>query len=183
MAHKSNFFLFFLQWADLIGPSQNKVETVKAPQNRRFSGKMGYLFCFILISWRWLTSPILFFLFFFWLNKVETMEAPQIIEFYGKMECLPLWPTYIGEKGRTLGKKMGLKWGPIRNTLGEHIGNLMVTWRERVGNKGNMKKILLPPPQNLKEKKSRHFECMLSLPIGCMKFLLPKLFITIFGLD
>jgi hypothetical protein len=39
-----------------------------------------------------------------------------------------------------------------------------------------------PPPQNLKEKKSRHFECMLSLPIGCMKFLFPKLFVTIFGL-
>jgi hypothetical protein len=37
------------------------------------------------------------------------MEAPQITEFYGKMECLPLWPTYIDEKGRTLGKKMGLK--------------------------------------------------------------------------
>jgi hypothetical protein len=38
------------------------------------------------------------------------------------------------------------------------------------------------PTQNLKEKKSRHFECMLSLPIGCMKFLFPKLFVTIFGL-
>jgi hypothetical protein len=32
-----------------------------------------------------------------------------------------------------------------------------------------------------KEKKSRHFECMLSPPIGCMKFLFPKLFV-IFGL-
>jgi hypothetical protein len=30
-----------------------------------------------------------------------------------------------------------------------------------------MKKI--PSPQNLKEKKSRHFECMLSLPIGNLK--------------
>jgi len=36
------------------------------------------------------------------------------------MECLPLWPTYIAEKGRTL----GLKRGAIGNTLGEHIGNL-----------------------------------------------------------
>jgi hypothetical protein len=32
------------------------------------------------------------------------MEAFQNRRFYGKMECLPLWPTYIGEKGRTLGK-------------------------------------------------------------------------------
>jgi hypothetical protein len=46
-----------------------------------------------------------------------------------------------------------------------------------------MKKKSSPTPtQNLKENKSRHFECMLSLPIGCMKFLFPKLFATIFGL-
>jgi hypothetical protein len=36
-----------------------------------------------------------------------------------------------------------------------------------------------PAPKSFKTKKSRHFECMLSLPIGCMKFLFPKLFITI----
>jgi hypothetical protein len=46
-----------------------------------------------------------------------------------------------------------------------------------------MKKILLPSSPKLKRKNSRHFECMLSLPIGCMKFLFPKLFITIFALD
>jgi hypothetical protein len=47
-------------------------------------------------------------------------------------------------------------------------------------NKG--KKTSSPTPQNLKEKKSRHFKCLLNLPIGGMKFLLPKLFVTIFGL-
>jgi hypothetical protein len=51
------------------------------------------------------------------------MEDPQNRRFYGKMECLPLWPTYIGEKGRTLGKTYGIKarchWEPK-----EHIGNL-----------------------------------------------------------
>jgi hypothetical protein len=53
-------------------------------------------------------------------KKVETMETPQNRRLNGKMkECLPLWPTYIGEKGRTLGKTYG-----IGNTLGEHIGNL-----------------------------------------------------------
>jgi hypothetical protein len=46
--------------------------------------------------------------------------------------------------------------------------------------KEKMKRIT--PPPNLKEKKSRHFECMLSLPIGCMKFLFQKLFVTVFGL-
>jgi hypothetical protein len=33
-----------------------------------------------------------------------------------------------------------------------------------------------------KEKTRAHHECMLSLPIGCMKFLFPKLFVTIFDL-
>jgi len=38
------------------------------------------------------------------------------------------------------------------------------------------------PTQNLKEKNSKHFECMLNLPMGYMKFLFPKLVITIFGM-
>jgi len=46
-------------------------------------------------------------------KKVETMEAPQIRRFYGNMECLSLWPTYVGEKGRTLGKT-------YRNCYWEH---------------------------------------------------------------
>jgi hypothetical protein len=48
---------------------------------------------------------------------------------------------------------------------------------------GTKEKILpSPQTQNLKENKARHLECMLSLPIGCTKFLFPKLFVTIFGL-
>jgi hypothetical protein len=61
--------------------------------------------------------------------------------------------------------------------MGTHLeleGNML-------GTKEKMKKI--PLTQNLKEKKSRHFECMLSLPTGCMKFLFPKLIVTIFGLS
>ncbi len=74
---------------------------------------------------------------------------------------------------------MRLKRGAIGNTFGEQIGNLMGTSWELKGNmlgtKEKRKKCFLHPPtastQNLKEKKSRHFECMLSLPIGCIKFL------------
>jgi hypothetical protein len=67
---------------------------------------------------------------------------------------------------------MGTRWGVKGNML---------------GTKEKRQKILPPTPlaaptQNLKEKKSRHFECMPSLPIGCMKFLFPRLFVTIFGL-
>jgi hypothetical protein len=53
---------------------------------------------------------------------------------------------------------MRLKRVAIENTLGEHIGSLMGTCRE----------------QRKNEKKSRHFECMLRLPIGCMKFSISK---------
>jgi len=38
------------------------------------------------------------------------------------------------------------------------------------------------PHPTLERKNRAHQECMLSLPIGCMKFLFPKLFVTIFGL-
>jgi hypothetical protein len=64
------------------------------------------------------------------------MEAPQNRRFYGKMECLPLWPTYIGEKGKTLGKTYGIKVGAIGNTLGT-----LRACKEHVGNKGEKKKI------------------------------------------
>jgi len=79
-------------------------------------------------------------------------------------------------------------WGTHREPK-EHIETIMGTHWELEGNmlrtKEKWKKILPSTPpktQNLKEKKSRHVECMLSLAIGCMKFLFPKLFITIFDL-
>jgi hypothetical protein len=37
-------------------------------------------------------------------NIVETIEATQNGIFHAKMECFSLWPAYMGEKGRTLGK-------------------------------------------------------------------------------
>jgi len=46
---------------------------------------------------------------------------------------------------------------------------------------GGKKKTLVPPPFQ-KEKNWNVHECMPSLHIGCMKFLFPKLFVTIFGL-
>ncbi len=67
------------------------------------------------------------------------------------MEFLPLWPTYIAEKGRTL----GLKRGAIGNTLEEHIGKLGTYWnlmgthwkleRNMLGTKEKRKK--KPPSQ------------------------------------
>jgi hypothetical protein len=41
-------------------------------------------------------------------KKVESTEAPHNRRLNGK-ECLSLWPRYIGEEGRTLGKTYGIK--------------------------------------------------------------------------
>jgi len=81
------------------------------------------------------------------------------------MECLPLWPSYIHEKGEDFwAKHMGLKQGVIGNSLGEHIGNLgnilVASW-EPIGNlKGTKEKFkkILPspaphPPKKLQRKK------------------------------
>jgi len=76
----------------------------------------------------------------------EIMETPQNRRFHGRMECLPLWPTYIGEKRRTLTYEIKMRcygehlWG----THWEPNGNSLGIWREHVGNKRKMKKI--PPP-------------------------------------
>ncbi len=66
-------------------------------------------------------------------KKVGTMEAPQNRRFYGKMECLPPFgPTYIGQKGRTLGKRNGIKarwyWEHSWGTHWEPNGNLKGTF-------------------------------------------------------
>jgi hypothetical protein len=103
------------------------------------------------------------------------MEAPQNRRFCGKIECLPFWPTCISEKGRTLGKTYGTK---ARCYWEQH-------WRthwELEGNKEKMKKSSSPPPLKLNRKKIKALCVHASLPIGCMKFLCPILFITIFGL-
>jgi hypothetical protein len=55
------------------------------------------------------------------------MDVRQNKRFFGNLECQLLWPKYIGEKGRTLGKTYGIKVRCYLNTHGEHIGNLMGT--------------------------------------------------------
>ncbi len=74
--------------------------------------ELGYLFCFILISWGCLISPNFHFCNeSIWLAHCKTKSSnyggSRNIE--DSMEHLPLWCTYIGEKGRTLGKTYGIK--------------------------------------------------------------------------
>jgi hypothetical protein len=51
------------------------------------------------------------------------MEVPQNRRVYGKMEFLLLWPTYIGEKGRTFGQNI---WD-LKVLLGTPFGNKLGT--------------------------------------------------------
>ncbi len=81
----------------------------------------------------------------------------------------------------TLGKLYGIKrrcyWEQSWECIWEHFENLMGTLREL----GEKQKSLSPHPHQKRKNWIVH-ECMLSLPIGCMKFLFPKLFVTIFHL-
>jgi hypothetical protein len=82
--------------------------------------------------------------------------------------------------GKTYGSKSALILGtPLGITLGtwwESIANLKGTcWEQRKNEKNPLPPPYLPLSQNLKEKiNSRHVECMLSLPIGCMKCFISK---------
>jgi len=68
-----------------------------------------------------------------------------------------------------LGTPYGTTWGTLRE-LDEN--KLRTRWEQ-----GKKAKKKLP-----QDEKRAHHECMLSLPIGCVKFLYPKLFVTIFNL-
>jgi len=64
-------------------------------------------------------------------KKLKIQRLPKNRRFHGKMECLPLWPTYIGEKGKTLGKTYGIKarcyWEQNWGTYWESDGNPLRT--------------------------------------------------------
>jgi len=94
------------------------------------------------------------------------METPQIEDSTERQSAFPIGPCMYVRGGGLWAKHMGSKWGAIGNTLGgtpweprELIRNLKGTcWEQR---------------KNEKRIKA-FFECMLSLPIGCMKFLCSK---------
>jgi hypothetical protein len=66
------------------------------------------------ICWGWNIFNLLFPMMF-------TMFPNS--SFYVRMKWTPLWLTYIGDKGRTLGKGYGIKWRAIGNTLGTNKQN------------------------------------------------------------
>jgi hypothetical protein len=59
-------------------------------------------------------------------KRLKLWKLPKIEDYMEKWSASRLWPRYISEKGRTLGKTYGIKvrwywehpWG-----IGEHVGN------------------------------------------------------------
>jgi hypothetical protein len=102
---------------------------------------------------------------------MKVWRLPKIKGSSLKYRVPPLWPTtYIVERRTTFAKAYGIKARCYGEHVGEHIGNLgNILGTHWVGTYWELGK------NELKRKiKSRHFECMLSLPIGCMKFLCSK---------
>jgi len=79
--------------------------------------------------------------------------------------------------GKPNGRKPRSHWEHLGECILE-LGNLLGTSWEQ----GEKTKNSLPPTLPPKGRNRAHPYCMLSLPIGCMNFLFPKLFVTIFSL-
>jgi hypothetical protein len=91
------------------------------------------------------------------------------------------------EHDKALEKPYGINpryyWAHLGGTHSEFENPLETKWEydeNTLGKRGG-KKSLFPPPLGVGKNWVIH-ESMLSLPIDCMKFLFPKLFIIIFGL-
>jgi hypothetical protein len=102
----------------------------------------------------------------------------------------PTAHTTIDEKSTTFAKAYGIKVRCYGEHVEEHIGNLMGTNSKFKVNivgthceRGKNEKQSFPlPPKLQRKKKQGTLSACLGLPIGCMKFLFPKEFVTIFGL-
>jgi hypothetical protein len=125
-------------------------------------------FKYFFLATSWFHSPI---------TKKKLWRLSKIEGSVLKYRFHPLWRTYIGERRTTLAKTYGIR---VR-CYEENVGNTLGTKEKWI------KKTILPshpprPPssQRKKGKKARRLEWM--LPIGCMAFLVPKEFVTTFGL-
>ncbi len=95
----------------------------------------------ILISWGCLTSPTFVSfcneLHFDWpvAKHVNTIFlTPKHRRFYWMMKFLPLGPTWMGAKGRTLGKTYGINERCYREHLGSTLGTLGTGWKVTLSN-------------------------------------------------
>jgi hypothetical protein len=105
--------------------------------------------------------------------KMKLWRLPKTEASTMKYRVPSLWPTYVGERRTTFAKAYGIK---VR-CYGEHFGNWWTYWEP-----GNLFLKSFPHPQLKRKKKQGTLSACLGLPIGYMKFVFPKEFVTIFGL-
>ncbi len=119
-----------------------------------------------------------------YINHTMSQSLNEYPQLQSRKKCASLWPSFFSlftwelNFGQTIWAKSEVLLGTSWRTnweLGKPYGNMMIE------NKEEKQKIPLPTAPR-KEKNWTVHECMLSLPIGYMKFLFPKLFVTIFGL-
>ncbi len=98
-----------------------------------------------------------------------------------KLACHYFWLGLIAILKNTLPIHLLCYWEHLWGTSWkprEHIENPLGTWKGTCWEQRKKgKKILFPPthhPKRKRKRKKRHFECMLSLLIGCMKFSISK---------
>jgi hypothetical protein len=121
-------------------------------------------------------------------------SSPKINGFI--LSCSPLAHLYMWKEDnicQSIWHKVEVLWRTCWGLdweLGEHIGKRMRTYWELKGNivgtRENWKKSSskpYPPFSTWKEKMQGTLGVCLGLPIGCMKFLFLKKFITILGLS
>jgi hypothetical protein len=137
-----------------------------------------------------LIGPLPTFLEHWALRQWKHLFVPPVTK-YKQMYFLTtyLFSLYTWELnlGETIWDKTKCYWEYFEDHISEHFGNLKTLWEldgthwepeEKTKNPW-----FPPPPQPLKRKKLDHsWVPILIIPIGYLKFLFPKLFITIFHL-
>jgi hypothetical protein len=104
-------------------------------------------------------------------HKIKIIVLPYGLPFQFINMRVELWANYMGIEVRCY-------WERTKEQLGNLRRSMRTPW-EDIGNEGGKKSC---SPSSPKEKNWTPHECMLSLLVGCMKLLFPKLFVTIFGL-
>jgi len=134
-----------------------------------------------------------------WERYTKVFGHRQAIDDELVYPSVSLCSSYRVYKGRNLGKRHGTKCGAIGNSLGNPMGTSSIhrelhwepgenkMWAPKSRNflikKSNPTPPCLPPSlPTPKEKELGPPECMLSLLIGCLNFLIRKLFVIIFFL-